>query len=151
VGSITIRVSRAIISNKPIPPGIDGIDAPMFVIAVILAAEAKMCNICESPGRILRLTKTEWNNTASSIQIGRDSNKALQVSFQFFKEYRPSTTSSVRLFILWAQFLGSRDVNWRKILIDRGPLSAIATNKPNRIANGKVKITSKNVSSSWVI
>jgi hypothetical protein len=90
-----MRVSRAIISNKPIPPGIDGIDAPMFVIAVILVAEAKMCHKPALLGRIPRLTKTEWNNIASSIQIGRDSNKALQVIFQFLKEYRPSTTSSV--------------------------------------------------------
>ena len=40
-GSMTMRLSRAMISNRPIPAGVDGIDAPMLVIAVILAADEK--------------------------------------------------------------------------------------------------------------
>jgi len=57
--SITIRLSRANNSNKPIPPGSDGIDAPMLVMAVMLAAEANTWKTLVPFGIIFRLIKTE--------------------------------------------------------------------------------------------
>ena len=57
--SITIRLSRASNSNKPMPPGNDGMDAPMLVIAVILAAEANTWKTLVPFGMIFRLIKTE--------------------------------------------------------------------------------------------
>ena len=57
--SMTIRLSRANNSNNPMPPGSDGIDAPMLVIAVILAAAVNIWNMLVPFGMISRLSKTE--------------------------------------------------------------------------------------------
>jgi len=57
--SITIRLSRANNSNNPMPPGRDGIDAPMLVIAVMLAAEENTWKALVPFGMIFKLIKTE--------------------------------------------------------------------------------------------
>ena len=87
---INTRVSRAINSNNPTPPGANGMDEPMLVMPVTnMVAE----NVEIIPSKYMlrsRLRATNKNKKVSQIQIGIESNSTFVIIEMLLRDSNPS-------------------------------------------------------------
>ena len=140
---IRTSVSRAINSNNPTPPGANGMDEPMLVIAVTKIV-AENIEIMSSKYRLRsRLRATNKNKKVSQIQIGIESSSNLTIIEKLLRDSNPSKIFPEKSTNVGRDFLGINLVNAYNDFSAFFRNNAINSNAPNKTQNGATNIKTK--------